>query len=176
MLTSTALLALAGCGAGEQNSDGRLPAAAADPGYSATDAEILQMGEDGMLRYRLQAKSIVQNPDSLDVALQDIALETREREATRWNVSAPRGQLSSDSRRIELDGGVLLEGGNARDSDRLRLSTPSLQYDLATARVRTRAAVDITLQGHVLAGTGLDANLRTRQVRLNADVRGRFVP
>lgn len=173
-----ALLAtlVAGCSVSDRETSDRLTAAESDLGYSATDAEISQMGADGSLRYRLQAKHIEQDPNTLEVALEDIALETREREATRWSVAAPQGRLSSDSRRIELTGGVRLEGGSNRDSDRLRLGTPTLQYDLETARIRAAGDVNITLQGHVLAGTGLDANLRTRQVRLNANVRGRFQP
>jgi lipopolysaccharide export system protein LptC len=30
------------------------------------------------------------------------------------------------------------------------------------------------MQGHALSATGLDANLRTRQVQLRTDVQGRF--
>ena len=68
----------------------------------------------------------------------------------------------------------MLEGGAVRDVDRLRLRTATLQYDLASARIRTVGKVEVSLQGHVLAGTGLDADLRTRQVRLQTEVHGRF--
>jgi len=149
---------------------------AADPGYSASDAEILQTGADGLPRYRLQARHIEQDPRSLEVALVDIRLETREGDAARWQVTAPTGRLSGDSRLLVLEGGVTLEGGAAPDAEPLRLRTASLQYDLATARLRAAGPVQMTMRNHVLAGTGLDANLRTRQVRLQTDVHGRFTP
>lgn len=167
---------LVGCSATNDEST-RLPDGASDPGYSATGAEIIQTGIDGEPRYRLQAARIEQDPRSLETRLQDLRLETRVRGGSSiWNVSAPRGVLSRDARRIDLAGGVLLAGGASDAADALRLDTESLQYDLETARVRTNGEVRLTLQGHALSATGLDANLRTRQVQLRADVRGRFTP
>lgn len=173
VMTLLAVAALAGCTRGS-DSTARPDETARDPGYSASDAEILQMDADGLPRYRLQARHIEQDPRSLEVALDDIRLETRERATASWQVTAPQGRLSSDSQRLQLAGGVVLEGGAVRDVDRLRLRTATLQYDLASARIRTVDKVEVSLQGHVLAGTGLDADLRTRQVRLQTEVHGRF--
>jgi len=173
VLAMLAVASLAGCSGNRQ---GSVPAAetAQDPGYSASEAEIVQTGADGLPKYRLQARHIEQDPRSLEVALEEIRLETRERSAGSWQVSAPRGQLSKDAERLQLDGGVLLQGGQRPGAEPLRLRTASLAYDLGTSRVRAPGEVELALQGHVLAGTGLDANLRTRQVRLQADVHGRF--
>ncbi|MBU6378942.1 MAG: LPS export ABC transporter periplasmic protein LptC [Gammaproteobacteria bacterium] len=173
VLVMLAVSSLAGCGDTRQ---GSAPAAetAQDPGYSASEAEIVQTGADGLPKYRLQARHIEQDPRSLEVALEEIRLETREGSAGSWQVSAPRGRLSKDAERLQLDGGVLLQGGQRPGAEPLRLRTASLAYDLNTSRVRAPGEVELALQGHVLAGTGLDANLRTRQVRLQADVHGRF--
>lgn len=174
LLGLCALLALSACGVAERDSVADKTESAADPGYLATDAEIIQTGADGQPRYRLQAARIEQDPRTLEVQLQSIRLETRERGSGGWQVAATQGRLSSDSQRLRLAGDVRLEGGDARDVDRLRLRTSELEYDLQTARARARGEVRITLQGHVLEGKGLDANLRTRQVRLDADVHGQF--
>jgi lipopolysaccharide export system protein LptC len=173
LLPILGFVVLAGCTRG-RDSAAQPDEPARDPGYSASDAEILQMDADGLPRYRLQAQHIEQDPQSLEVALEGIRLETRERATASWQVTAPQGRLSSDSQRLRLTGGVVLEGGSARDADRLRVRTAALQYDLGSAQVRAAGKVEVNLQGHVLAGTGLDANLRTRQVRLQTDVHGRF--
>jgi LPS export ABC transporter protein LptC len=151
-------------------------AAMRDPGYSATDAQILQTGPDGQPRYRLQAARIAQDPRTLEVELTRLRLDTRAADRASWTVSAPRGRLSADSRRLDLDGGVELQGSDASGADPLRLETADLQYDLQTARARARGEVRLTLQGHALEAKGLEANLRTRQVRLAADVHGHFAP
>lgn len=167
------LACLSGCGIND-NGMNRLSADVRDPGYSATNAEIIQTGADGAPRYRLQAARIEQNPVSLEIRIEDLRIETRGTESTIWHVAAPRGVLSRDSRRIDLAGGVGLEGGAAETLEPLRLRTDTLQYDLDAARVRTNGEVRLTMQGHELAAKGLDANLRTRQVQLRIDVQGRF--
>lgn len=173
VLVGFVAVGLAGCGGNRQDSASAADTAP-DPGYSASEAEIVQTGADGLPKYRLQARRIEQDPRSLEVALEEIRLETRERSAGSWQVSAPRGRLSKDAERLQLDGGVLLQGGERQGAEPLRLRTASLAYDLGTARVRAPGQVELTLQGHALVGKGLEANLRTRQVRLQADVHGRF--
>lgn len=168
-----ALLPLAGCGPDARDAT-RSAENMRDPGYSATDTEIIQTDADGQPRYRLHAARIEQNPVSLETRIEDLRLETRAGESNSWRVVSPRGTLSRDSRRIDLEGGVALEGGASDALAPLRLQTTTLQYDLDTARVRTRGEVRLTMEGHELSAIGLDANLRTRQVQLKSDVQGRF--
>jgi lipopolysaccharide export system protein LptC len=140
-----ALIFLTACGANE-NDLNRLAADSRDPGYS----------------------------ESLETRIEDIQLETRAMEGTTWRIEAPQGVLSRDARRIDLQGGVAVEGGASAALEPLRLETKTLQYDLDTERVRTRDDVRLTMQGYTLSATGLDANLRTRQVQLRTEVQGRF--
>jgi len=175
-VTAVCMLLLAGCFGGSPDARSAATETARDPGYSASDAEIIQTGADGTPRYRLRAARIEQDPRTLEVDLQQIRLETRDVDAARWQVDAAKGTLSSNAERLRLEGEVRLEGGDPRDADRVRMTTSALDYDLQGGQVRAAGAVRITLHDHVLEGTGLEANLRTRQVRLNADVHGRFAP
>jgi len=168
-----ALMSLSGCGPDTRDAN-RSADNLRDPGYSATDTEIIQTDLDGQPRYRLHAARIEQNPVSLETRIEDLRLETRTGEANSWRVVSSRGTLSRDSRRIDLEGGVALEGGASETLAPLRLQTNALQYDLDAARVRTSGEVRLTMEGHELSATGLDANLRTRQVQLKSDVQGRF--
>lgn len=168
-----ALIFLTACGANE-NDVNRLAAEARDPGYSATDTEIIQTDVDGRPQYRLRAARIEQDSESLETRIEELRLETQGLEGTTWRIEAPQGVLSRDARRIDLRGGVAVEGGASEALEPLRLETSTLQYDLDAARVRTRDDVRLTMQGHTLSATGLDANLRTRQVQLRTEVQGRF--
>ncbi|MBM4234258.1 MAG: LPS export ABC transporter periplasmic protein LptC [Gammaproteobacteria bacterium] len=168
---------LAACSPATPNATTRVPAAERDPGYSATDAVIAQMGADGLPRYRLEADRIEQDPQSLKVSLQALRFETCARDGAPWQVRAPDGLLSADARRLDLSGGVTVSTeSKALGNGRLQLVTDRLQYDLESSRMRAPGAVKVSLQGHELAATGLDANLRTRQLRLQSAIRGRFKP
>ena len=167
---------LAGCEGNSPAVTAAMAAGARDPGYSASGAEIIQTGADGAPRYRLRAAQIAQDPRTLEIDLQDIRLDTRARDATRWQVEAPRGRLSRNTERLRLEGGVRVVGGDAQDPGRVRIATPTLDYDLRVARASASGAVRITLQGQTLESLGLEADLRARQLRLGAAVHGRFSP
>jgi LPS export ABC transporter protein LptC len=168
----------AACTRSIPDSTTRLPAGERDPGYSATDTVIVQMGDDGLPRYRLEADRVEQDAHSLEVSLHALRFETRAGDGEPWQVRAPDGLLSADAQRLDLSGGVTVstEGAAARSGGSLQLVTPRLQYDLESSRMRAPGAVKVSLQGHELAANGLEANLRTGQVRLQSDIRGRFAP
>jgi LPS export ABC transporter protein LptC len=168
---------LAACSPATPDATTRLPAGERDPGYSATDAVIVQMGVDGLPRYRLEAERLEQDPQSLKVSLQALRFETHARDDAPWQVRAPEGLLSADARRLDLSGGVTVSTtSKALRNGGLQLVTARLQYDLESSRMRAPGAVKVSLQGHELAATGLEANLRTGQVRLQSAIRGRFTP
>ena len=93
LLLGAALLgALPGCGSepGELANGGdgtRAP----DPGYSATDARIVETDASGAPRYTLSAATIRQDPLSLGVALERIAMQVREGQEEGWRIDAIDG-------------------------------------------------------------------------------------
>ncbi len=178
LLGVTLAALLAACGRSTPDLTTRLPEGEQDPGYSMTDAVIVQMGADGLPRYRLEAGRAEQDPRSLQVTLQALRFETHARDGKPWQVRAPQGLLSADAQRLDLSGGVTVstEGAAARSSGSLQLVTTRLQYDLGSSRMRAPGTVKVSLQGHELAANGLEANLRTGQVSLQSDIRGRFAP
>ena len=188
------LLALAGCagGAGEADENGAT-GRAIDPGYSASDARIVETGPDGEPRFTLRAASIRQDPSSLEVNLERLSMQVEDDGAAPWTVTAATGRMPEDATQIDLAGDVRIAGqlgatrpaANSRGSssrrparggEPLEIRTEALRYEFGPARVSTDADVTLKLTGKWLSARGLDANLKQRQVRLESKVHGRFLP
>ncbi|MEN9789002.1 MAG: hypothetical protein RLZZ473_1066 [Pseudomonadota bacterium] len=169
------LLALAGCTtelrpAGEADQERML-----ERGYSARDAQIIETGPDGRARFTLQAALIEQQPATRDIVLTDIDMRLQSADA-QWHLQADRGRMPAAAQRILLDGDVRLDGQPAGTLAPVSIRTDKLSYDLATSKAVAPGAVFIVLQKHRLEGTGLEADLKTYQARIRADVHGRFTP
>lgn len=147
-----------------------------DPGYSVTGAELVETDRDGLLRYRLNADRIVQNPSSLRIDVENPILGLHERGSPAWTISADRGELPGDARSIVLVGDVHVSSSRNPDQPDLQLTTTSLNYDFTSGLARTDAVVSLMVDGHSLQGSGLEADLRRRQARLKDSVQGRFEP
>lgn len=147
-----------------------------DPGYAARDAEVLETGRDGRPRYRLRASLIEQDPDSLEVRLENPVMRFETAGETDWQVSAEKGWLPAGAQRVRLNGKVTLEGGTEPSTPPITLRTDQLDYDLLTERAVARGAVQMEVQGHVLEARGLEADLRNQRARLLSEIHGNFTP
>jgi LPS export ABC transporter protein LptC len=164
-----AALLLGGCAASDGDGPGGL-ASNDDPGYSASGAEVIETGADGLPKYRLRADKVRQDPATGAVALEGVDMTVSRPGADRWRVQAERGDLPSDARRVTLQGDVRLEG------DALRIRTDTLAYDLQGNRVTAPSEVRFEMAGRTLEASGLEADLDTRQAKLGSRVHGRFTP
>lgn len=147
-----------------------------DPGYAARDAEVVETGRDGRPRYRLKAALIEQDPDSLEVRLENPVMLFETAGETDWQVSADQGWLPAGAQRVRLNGNVTLAGGMRPSTAPITLRTAQLDYDLVTERARARGAVTLEVQGHVLEARGLEADLRNQRASLLSEIHGQFTP
>lgn len=148
----------------------------AQPGYSARDAEIVETGPDGRPRYRLHAERIVQQPRDASVALQEITMTYRTEAGRDWQLTAERGRVPENARRIELEGSVVATGLPLRSRELARITTDRLSFDTQTERLITRAPVSVDWSGQRLTARGLVADLKEQHLSLESDVHGRFTP
>jgi LPS export ABC transporter protein LptC len=176
LLLAALALALAGCAAQDDEGPGRL-ASNDDPGYSATGAEVIETGADGQPRYRLRADKVRQDPATGAVALEGVDMTVSTTGPDRWRLQAERGRLPADARRVTLEGDVRLDG-EAVPGERgpLRIRTAALDYDMQADRVEAAGEVRFEMAGRTLEATGLQADLASRQAKLNSRVHGRFTP
>ena len=164
-----AALLLGACAGRDDSGPGRL-ATNDDPGYSASGAEVIETGADGLPRYRLRADQVRQDPATGAVALEGVDMTVSRPGGGRWRVQAERGDLPADARRVTLQGDVRLEG------EALRIRTAALAYDLERNRVAAPGEVRFEMAGRTLEASGLEADLDSRQAKLSTRVHGRFTP
>ncbi|MCU0760485.1 MAG: LPS export ABC transporter periplasmic protein LptC [Steroidobacteraceae bacterium] len=154
----------------------------ADPGYSASDARIVETGPDGRPRYTLDAATIRQDPRSLEVNLERLSMVVAEGDAAApWTLTAEGGRMPEDASRIDLLGDVRVAGSvggepGAAAAEPIEIRSEALSYEFGPARVTSDTDVSVRLTGKWLQARGLEANLKERQVRLESKVHGRFVP
>lgn len=142
--------------------------------YVLHDFELITLGRDGTESMRLQAPHLQRSrdDDSLDITMPVFMIPGEQGD---WRVQAEHGWVSADGDLARLEGSVSGRSDPAAgppttfDTERLELLPDK---DLA----RTRDQVVLTRPGIIQTGTGLKANLKTRQYRLLSQVRTRYEP
>jgi LPS export ABC transporter protein LptC len=176
-------LALTGCARNPgDTATGDSAARAVDPGYSATDAQVVETDASGAPRYALRAASIQQDPRSLEVTLQQLSMQVSDGDDAPWLITARDGRMPEDASRIELSGDVRVagtvggSGAKGAVAEPIEIRSDTLSYDMPASLARSTSDVTIRLSGKWLQAHGIEANLKQRQVRLESKVHGRFVP
>jgi LPS export ABC transporter protein LptC len=144
------------------------------PGYSARNARVVETGDDGRPQYTLDARVVRQRANDSRVQLEAPRMTFLASDGTTWHLVARAGQIQEDGSNVDLFGDVLLNGSvQERPAS---LSTSILSFDTKTELARTHAPVVFEFNGGQLAGTGLLANLKDGNVRLESRVHGTFPP
>ena len=146
-----------------------------DPGYSATQARLVQTGADGHPVYTLDAAQIQQQPGDGLVELQQVQLGFRDPSGNEWTARALRGQIAPNSGVIKLDGNVHVNGILPGTNEEAQITSEHLTYDTNTQIVSTHAPVTLVMSGRQLNATGMVASLKERHVQLESAVHGTFL-
>lgn len=176
LLLCVATIWLAGCAGKSQQSREAQNPAEADPGYSASGAEIIETGSDGLPRYTLRAESIHQDPASREITMQSIEMQMRDTRGAQWSLRAANGRMLEAADRLDLAGNVRITGNLGAAGQPVEIRSEQLDYDIAGEIARTASDVTISVSGRQLQARGLTASLRERRVRLESKVHGRFLP
>jgi LPS export ABC transporter protein LptC len=173
---------LFGRGGSERDQPAALLATAADNGYIARDAEVIETGADGRPRYRLEADRVIEQPRDRTVSLEHVTMHYRTELGAEWRLQANHGELPEDARNVELDGAVRVQGPMgpagkaARTGGELELTTERLNVDTLEQVANTSLPVTLLWSGERIEGTGLWANLKEQRLRLESNVHGVFQP
>lgn len=175
-----ALLAVAAAGAWWLNSQlgGPEPLASERParaGYYMTEAELTRPGDDGLPQYRLLADQVRQERMNGPTELVDVRVEYAVYTGAPWLLTAPRGEVSADQSRLELHGGVVIEGDVEGEGD-TRMETETLSVELESHVASTEDPVRFAVGDEWLTATGMTAYLMEERLRLQSSVHGRFQP
>ena len=146
-------------------------AASSDTGYVASNALLIDTGDDGLARYRLRADSISQAHPGGDIQLDQPRLDYEC--STRWQLSAREGTLPEDASQVHLAGGVEARAERAREPA-LRIRAELLDIDLLARRAVTPGPVSIELGSSRLEAVGLTADMKADALRLESRVHGEY--
>jgi lipopolysaccharide export system protein LptC len=153
-----------------------VPVETTEPGYSARDAELTETGADGRALYRLNAKQIRQRPEDGSVLLEQVQMTYRGQASNQWALTANEGTLRDNNEQIKLTGDVRVVGVLTGTSDLAQIRSEHLDFDTRSEIVTTDDPVTLLWGTREIQGTGLKANLKDQQVRLESGVHGSFAP
>ena len=96
-------------------------------------------------------------------------------DAAPWEVTANTGWVSAEGDELRLRGDVVARttSGAARP---VKMTTEQLNVFPDDKRATSPVAVTVTQPGSILRGSGMEALLDSRRVRLRSNVRVRYVP
>jgi LPS export ABC transporter protein LptC len=146
-----------------------------DPGYSATNARLIQTGADGRPVYTLDAAQIQQQPNDGLVQLQQVLLGFRDASGNQWTARALRGELVQNSGVVRLDGDVHVQGTLPGSNDAAEILSEHLSFDTNAQIVSTQEPVTLVMSGRKLNAQGMVASLKERHVQLESAVHGSFL-
>jgi len=147
----------------------------ADLGYSARNAVLQETGTDGLPMYTLNAEVIRQHPSD-GVEFEQVQMSFRDPDGQTWNGRADRGELTTDTGKVDLTGNVHVSGllpGSTQPAD---LETDKLSVDTHENIISTSEPVSVTSPGRKLKSKGLVATLKEHHLVLESNVRGSFTP
>jgi LPS export ABC transporter protein LptC len=171
ILVGTIMLGRQQSGAGTSTP---VEATSAVPGYAARDAELVETGDDGRPIYTLNADLIRQRPNDRRVQLDAVRMRYRASDGNEWKVRADSGQIRDDGALIELYGNVQVDGLLPGSELPAEIRTSVLTLDTKAEIVRTKAPVVLRWGGRQLEASGLEADLKSRSVKLESRVHGFF--
>lgn len=145
-----------------------------DPDAIAENVRGLQLDEQGRPRSSLAAAKVIHFPASDTTELIEPRLVQLRENEPPLRVRSDRGTVSKDGQEVRLYGNVVLTRDATVERPEMRLETSFLQVFPDDEIARTPERVVIFEGRSRLAGTGMEANVRTRQLTLHGAVQGTF--
>jgi LPS export ABC transporter protein LptC len=147
-----------------------------EPGYAATNASVVETGDDGRPMYTLLAEQVRQHPNDNRVQLDSPRMTFVASDGNKWHVRANSGQIRDDGANVLLFGEVHVNGELPGAAKPAVIDTSILAFDTKKEIVTTQAPVTLDWNGLKLSGTGLTAKLPDHQVKLESRIHGSRSP
>ena len=135
--------------------------------------ELLEMDERGKPRQKISG-ALMEHFDSTstsEVLQPDVVLYSESGAA--WHIHAASGVMPDDAKVVMLIGPVRARSSGGEQHETI-IDTADVEIDTDAQTARTDAAVTITSAGSVTNGSGLRANMQTRQYQLQSKVQGHY--
>ena len=162
-----------------------------DPGYSATDAQIVETGYDGRELFRVNARLISQQTETGVIDLETLTMDYHPGAQARlpgeapptaaeakevWHLASDRGEVRGDGEDVQLSGNVRVTGVEPGSGAPLTMTTSELRINTPTEYLETKAPVRVIWSGLQIDTVGMQADLKAGKLRLESQVHAEFVP
>jgi LPS export ABC transporter protein LptC len=152
-----------------------LDASSGDLGYSARNATLVETGADGLPIYTLNADVIRQHPGD-GVEFEQVQMSFRDNEGQIWKGRADKGELTTDTGKVDLSGNVHVNGLLPGSDQMADLATEKISVDTHEDIITTAEPVTLVSPGRQLKSRGLVATLKEHHLVLESNVRGTLTP
>lgn len=152
-------------GRGAQSVPSEAPQTTAD--YRIKEVRLQEELKDGV-SWQLQADQAESYEKTGKTLLREVRILIQEPDRS-WTVTGDEGEMTRESKDVELRGHVVLTS-----SDGLRLETTRLRWDAREKRAWTDEPVILRQKGAVVRGTGLDARVGERNTAIKGRIRATF--
>jgi LPS export ABC transporter protein LptC len=147
-------------------------ASAAEPGFVALGAQIIETGDNGQPLYTLDAQRIAQPMPEGTIYLTSPVLHYAPPGANPWVLTAQHGQLPQSAQNADLSGMVDARGIPQGSQRMIHFTTSTLHVDMQKQLATTAALVHIDWGGSLVIGRGMNADLKSGEVELFHAVNG----
>jgi lipopolysaccharide export system protein LptC len=144
--------------------------------YILRDFELVMLDKAGVESIRLRAPEMQRRreDESLDIRQPLFLIPGQAPDAPGgWQLSADQGWVSPDGSLAKLTGNVAGDSAQGNPSQ-IALRTDRLELLPDQHLARTDAPVTLTQPGIIQTGTGMEANMKTRNYRLLSQVKVRY--
>jgi LPS export ABC transporter protein LptC len=152
-----------------------------EPDYYAVNSTYRTYDQDGHIVRSIQAERLLHFPDEQQTQLEAPLLITYDEQGRPlWHASSQRALIEGDGDHFQLNQNVIVWKSDLRSNSgqmnksQLRLLTDILDFDLIQDIAYTRAPVRLESDQGIMLADGLNANLKTNQIKLLANVRGSY--
>lgn len=146
-----------------------------DLGYSARNAVLIETGTDGLPMYTLNAEVVRQHPSD-GVEFEQVQMSFRDVNGQVWKGRADRGELATDTGKVDLTGNVHVNGLLPGSRDMADLATEKLSVDTRENIISTAEAIEVSSSHKQLKSKGLLAVLKEHHLVLQSNIRGTLTP
>jgi LPS export ABC transporter protein LptC len=125
-----------------------------------------QTNQDAFKEWELNAHSAQYFKNENKIVLQSITLTFYSDDGKRYNLTAERGELYTDSRNLKVSGNVVVD-----TDEGYQVRTDSFQYNAKERKIVTNDRVTLSSKELVMTGKGMVVDLEEEKLRILGEVR-----
>ena len=146
------------------------------PDYSMSDFTITAMNTNGENAYFLKATHMEHFPETDLIIVEKPDFEMTRSSGLHWSSAAKQGFLTESNKTVILKGDVVIQRNIAGEQTPLVINTDSLRIKSDSGSLDTRDPIRLQDNGNRIQATGMQANVKNRNILLMSDVRGTYEP